>query len=87
MAHIAREYESKLPPDVLAKYRRTFDQFDRDGGGDVDVRELGVMFRALRQFPSDHELQRMVKDVDDDGTGTVNFNEFCGLMLLSLIHI
>eukprot|EP00304_Pavlova_gyrans_P009545 CAMPEP_0206049988 /NCGR_PEP_ID=MMETSP1466-20131121/28090_1 /ASSEMBLY_ACC=CAM_ASM_001126 /TAXON_ID=44452 /ORGANISM="Pavlova gyrans, Strain CCMP608" /LENGTH=270 /DNA_ID=CAMNT_0053425091 /DNA_START=59 /DNA_END=867 /DNA_ORIENTATION=+ len=78
---LIREYESKLPPDTLAKYRRTFDQFDRDGGGDVDVRELGVMFRALRQFPTDRELQRMVEDVDDDGSRTVDFNEFCGLML------
>ncbi|KAJ1637354.1 calmodulin-like protein, partial [Pavlovales sp. CCMP2436] len=78
---LIREYESKLPPELLAKYRRTFDQFDRDGGGDVDVRELGVMFRALRQFPQERELERMVSDVDDDGSGTIDFNEFCGLML------
>lgn len=78
---LVRDYAAKLPPEVLAKYRRTFDQFDRNGGGDVDVRELGIMFRALRQFPTDRELRLMIDLVDEDHSGTIDFNEFCGLML------
>jgi hypothetical protein len=57
MQPLIREYVSKLPPETVQTYRRTFNQFDRNRSGTVDVRELGVMFRALRQFPTEDDLR------------------------------
>ena len=59
----------------------TFVSFDRDGGGDVDLKELGLMFRQLGHTPTEKEMQAMIDAVDFDGSGTIDFEEFCLLML------
>jgi Ca2+-binding EF-hand superfamily protein len=41
----------------------TFKMFDRDGGGDVDLKELGVVFRQLGMTPSQDEMERMIYEV------------------------
>ena len=64
------------------EFRETFMLFDYDGGGDVDLRELGMMLRKLGQAPSDAELDKMINDFDYDKSGTIDFEEFCGMMLL-----
>ena len=66
---------------VLEQWRAIFSQFDRDGGGDVDLRELGLMFRHLGQKPSEAQMQLFIEEVDIDGSGTVDFEEFCLLMM------
>ena len=58
-----------------------FKTFDRDGGGDVDLRELGLMFRQLGQHPSEREMRLLIEEVDADQSGTIDFEEFCCLML------
>uniref|UniRef100_A0A7S3IY26 Calmodulin n=1 Tax=Strombidium inclinatum TaxID=197538 RepID=A0A7S3IY26_9SPIT len=37
--------------------------------------------RALGQNPTDAEIGEMIKEVDVDGNGEVDFDEFCGLMI------
>lgn len=34
----------------------------------------------LGQNPSEQELQEMVDEVDEDGSGTIDFDEFCQMM-------
>ena len=36
--------------------------------------------RQLGNNPTDQELQDMVNEVDADGNGTLEFDEFCNLM-------
>ena len=60
---------------------KIFVTFDRDGGGDVDLRELGLMFRQLGQKPSEREMNLLIEEVDADLSGTIDFEEFCCLML------
>ena len=67
--------------DELKLWWDTFIAFDRDGGGDVDLKELGLMFRQLGHTPSEKEMQAMIDAVDFDGSGTIDFEEFCLLML------
>ena len=67
--------------DDLATWYSTFRAFDRDGGGDVDLKELGLMFRELGEKPTVAEMQRMVELVDFDGSSTIDFEEFCVVML------
>ena len=37
--------------------------------------------RSLGQFPDEEEIEEMVDDADEDGSGSVNFQEFVQLML------
>uniref|UniRef100_A0A0M3HJY9 EF-hand domain-containing protein n=1 Tax=Ascaris lumbricoides TaxID=6252 RepID=A0A0M3HJY9_ASCLU len=36
--------------------------------------------RSLGQNPTEQELQDMVNQVDIDGSGTIEFTEFCQMM-------
>ena len=74
-------YEHQISTSAIEAWRKTFDAYDRDSGGDVDIRELGLMFRLLGHSPSEAAMQALIKQVDNDSSGTIDFTEFCLLML------
>jgi len=71
----------KLTPEQLAEFREAFSVFDKDGDGTISEKELGTVMRALGLNPTDDELTQMVKEVDIDGNGEVDFEEFCTMMV------
>ena len=70
-----------IEADELKKYTETFAAYDRDGGGEVDSLELGVMFRKLGHAVPDEAVFAMLDSVDIDESGTMSLEEFCLLML------
>ena len=60
--------------------REAFALFDKNGDGTITVLELGTVMRSLDQNPTEAELQDMINEVDADGNGTLDFDEFCNLM-------
>jgi troponin C len=64
-----------------AEFKAAFDIFVEDStDGTITTKELGKVFRMLGQNPSEQELQEMVDEVDEDGSGTIDFDEFCQMM-------
>ena len=63
------------------EFKDVFTMFDKDGDGTVSTKELGVVMRALGQNPTDEELWEMIKEVDQDCSGEIDFDEFCLLMI------
>merc|ERR1712027_262672 len=55
--------------------KEAFDLFDTDGSGEIDSKELKVAMRALGFEPKKEEIQKMISDVDDDGSGTIGYEE------------
>jgi calmodulin len=53
---------------------------DPDGDGSIGEAELAHIFKTLGHEPSDEELTKMVKEVDLDGNGTIDFVEFATMM-------
>ena len=71
-------YSSQASEEELRLWQHTFKQFDRDGGGDVDIRELGLMLRHLGQTPSDAQMRLIIEEVDIDLSGTIDLrNSVC----------
>jgi Ca2+-binding EF-hand superfamily protein len=63
------------------EFRAAFDIFVEDStDGTISTKELGKVLRMLGQNPSEQELQEMVDEVDEDGSGTIDFDEFCQMM-------
>jgi calmodulin len=69
-----------LTPEQIAEFREAFNIFDKDGDGRITAKELGTVMRSLGQNPSEAELQDMVNEVDIDGNGTIEFDEFLYMM-------
>ena len=43
--------------------------------------------KTLGQDPTEEELQDMINEVDMDGNGTIEFEEFCKLMSNKRMHV
>ena len=76
------ELEKKvMTEEEVAKLWEAFKAFDADGSGGISASELGQVMRSLGQSPSDTELRDMIKQVDVDFSGTIDFDEFKTLMV------
>ena len=71
----------KLTEQQIEEFQEVFNLFDKDGGGSISNSELGIVMRTLGQNPTESEIEVMIKAVDEDGNGEINFQEFCGLMV------
>jgi calmodulin len=69
-----------LTEEQIAEFKEAFQIFDKDGDGSITTKELGTVMRSLGQNPSEEELSIMIEEVDEDGSGTIDFKEFLGLM-------
>merc|ERR1712070_501726 len=66
--------------EKIARFKEAFSLFDEDGGGSISADELGAVVRSLGQDPTEEELTEMVNEVDTDGNGEIDFEEFCVMM-------
>jgi len=84
------EYEKKFyePAKQFTEFTKedidvfveTFRNYDLDGNGSIDARELEEAFKKMGQGASKEKVEQMIKDADDDGNGTVEWVEFLGIM-------
>ncbi|RWW86214.1 hypothetical protein BHE74_00005024, partial [Ensete ventricosum] len=51
-----------------------------DMTGCITLEELATVIRPLGHNPTEQELQDMIREVDVNGNGTIEFNEFFNLM-------
>ncbi|KAM5556196.1 calmodulin-1-like [Rosa sericea] len=70
----------QLPDDQIAEFKHAFSLLDKDGDGSITTKELGTVMRSLGQKPTEEELEVMIKEVDVDGNGRIDFQEFVNLM-------
>lgn len=53
--------------------RTIFNLFDVDGDESITFEELGVVLRSMGQNPTEQELIEMISEMDEDDSGTVDF--------------
>ena len=66
-------YKAKKEGEV----RQAFNEFDADGSGEIDKHELQALSKRLGAPLSDEELDTALKDLDLNGDGVIDFEEFC----------
>lgn len=84
-----------LTEEQLAEYKAEFALFDKNGminlllylyflylgDGMISTTELGQVMRDLGENPTEQELKSYIDEVDTDGNGTIEFNEFIEMMM------
>ena len=58
------------------RLRKAFDMFDKDGSGAIDLDEIKVYFGG-----NDKSWKKVLKDIDLNGDGQVDFEEFKKMMI------
>ncbi|KAL4237814.1 Calmodulin [Mactra antiquata] len=71
---------TELTEEEIQEYKEAFAIFDRDGSGSISAKELVIAMRSLGQNVTDEEVHRMMEQVDEDGSGELEFDEFVELM-------
>ena len=66
--------------EKIAAYKKAFSTYDKDGDGTISTTELGTVMESLGEHLSAEELLATINDVDADGSGSIDFNEFRAMM-------
>ena len=70
----------QLTEQQIEEIKEAFSLCDKDGDGSITTKELGTVMRSLGQTPTEAGLLEMIKEVDTNGDGTIDFPEFLNLM-------
>ncbi|KAI5672164.1 hypothetical protein M9H77_12528 [Catharanthus roseus] len=76
----ARGRHHGLSQQKEQEIREAFELFDTDNSGTIDAKELNVAMRALGFEATEEEINRMIAEVDKDGSGAIDFPEFLHMM-------
>ena len=71
----------KLTEEQIMEFKEAFNFFDGDGDGTITTKEIGTVMRSLGQNPTEDELQEMINEIDVDGHGIIDFQEFLRMMV------
>ena len=69
--------------EEVAQFQETFNMYDADGGGSISNDELKKVFKKLGSNPTDDQIQAMIKRVDVNGDGEIDFEEFLVMMKMN----
>ena len=70
--------------DQVEEFREVFTIFDKDKNGIIDIKEMGVVMRALGQDPSRQRLEEIIREFDENKDGVISFDEFLDLMAVMI---
>ena len=84
----------RQPYGLINSHQAMFVMYDKDGDGTISTKELGTLLRSLGLLlitintliviagrnPTPEELVEMQDSCDRDGSGSIEFQEFCWLM-------
>jgi len=64
----------------VAEFQEIFNLVDVDHGGSISKDELRQLMHTLGLKPSQEEIDAMVSEIDQDGNGEIDFDEFVTVM-------
>lgn len=66
--------------DMKKELKEAFRLYDKNGEGFIPTEVLREILKELDDKLTDEELDGMVEEIDADGSGTVDFDEFMDMM-------
>jgi len=65
---------------MAEELKEAFRLYDREGNGYITTEVLREILKELDNKLSEDDLDNMIEEIDEDGSGTVDFDEFMGMM-------
>ncbi len=88
-------YKFRFTEEQKRDLKTSFDIFDKDGTGNIDIKDLKVILRALGFEPQEDEIKKLLSTInrsdEDDGnkkgfsSNTIDFDEFLRIMNNKLV--
>ena len=69
-----------IPEDKINEYKEAFDMFDRDKQGTISCDEIYKIMKNYGNPMKKEEIENMIEEIDEDGDGEINFEEFVTMM-------
>jgi len=66
--------------DVARELKEAFRLYDKEGQGFISTKILKQILHEIDDKLTEHELDGIIEEVDEDGSGTVDFDEFMEMM-------
>jgi len=75
-----------LEDEQVKALKRTFDQFDSDKSGAISVGTVNTILKMMGMHVSSAALEEIIEEIDEDGSGELEFAEFIQLAAKFLIE-
>jgi len=66
---------------MKAELKEAFRVYDRDGAGFITTDQLREIIAELDPRLTKEDLDGIIEEIDEDGSGTMDFDEFCQMMM------
>jgi len=77
---------AELSEEQLQTLQTAFDAIDTEGSGAIDSKAIGTILKDCGVRISEEELEEIILEVDDDGSGLLEFEEFAQLAAKFLLE-
>ncbi|OMJ75308.1 hypothetical protein SteCoe_25583 [Stentor coeruleus] len=69
-----------LSEEQIKEFKEVFSLFENENSRTITTKQLGTVIRSLGLNPTEGEIQEIIKKVDVDDNGTIDFSEFLNIM-------
>ena len=69
-----------IPEEKISEYKEAFDMFDKNKKGTISANDITKIMKNFGYPIKKSEAQKMISDIDDNGDGEIDFEEFVTLM-------
>jgi calmodulin len=66
-----------------SEMKEAFEMFDSDSSGYIDAGEFKMFMTTLGDKMADEDIQEIMKEIDTNGDGKIDYQEFCTHMMKS----
>lgn len=73
--------EDPDPETMRAELKQAFRLFDKEATGFITMATFKSILAEVDPKLSEADLDEIIKEIDEDGSGTMDFEEFCELMM------